>query len=219
MSLIDQINAREILDSRGNPTVEAEVTLIGGEVVTLGLAFALWKLPPVIRPYLFVAILSTMMLFCALPLVLVRGLTRARWPPALLIGYRPTEWTLAQVAVGLGLALALAVPPLVISASLLGSADPVLGLGLPLLALSCGLAIYVGWLTPSGADDPLGQAVSTFSLFLFIQLLELGLDHAFHAQTAAWTISLVVIGSLGVAAATFLERRRWGQLVGSVSHA
>jgi enolase len=32
MSLIDQINAREILDSRGNPTVEAEVTLIGGEV-------------------------------------------------------------------------------------------------------------------------------------------------------------------------------------------
>ena len=193
--------------------------LIGGEVVSLGLAFALWKLPPVIRPYLFVAILSTMMLFCALPLVLVRGLTRARWPPALLIGYRPTEWTLAQVAVGLGLALALAVPPLVISASLLGSAGPVLGLGLPLLALSCGLAIYVGWLTPSGADDPLGQAVSTFSLFLFIQLLELGLDHAFHAQTAAWTISLVVIGSLGVAAAAFLERRRWGQLVGSVSHA
>jgi enolase len=31
MSLIDQITAREILDSRGNPTVEAEVTLIGGE--------------------------------------------------------------------------------------------------------------------------------------------------------------------------------------------
>ncbi|MDX6712503.1 MAG: enolase, partial [Blastocatellia bacterium] len=32
MSLIEQINAREILDSRGNPTVEAEVMLIGGEV-------------------------------------------------------------------------------------------------------------------------------------------------------------------------------------------
>ncbi|HEY0406015.1 MAG TPA: phosphopyruvate hydratase [Pyrinomonadaceae bacterium] len=31
MSLIEQISAREILDSRGNPTVEAEVTLIGGE--------------------------------------------------------------------------------------------------------------------------------------------------------------------------------------------
>src|ERR1043165_394449 len=31
MSLIEQINAREILDARGNPTVEAEVTLIGGE--------------------------------------------------------------------------------------------------------------------------------------------------------------------------------------------
>jgi enolase len=31
MSLIEQIAAREILDSRGNPTVEAEVTLIGGE--------------------------------------------------------------------------------------------------------------------------------------------------------------------------------------------
>src|SRR5436853_5246669 len=31
MSLIEQINAREILDSRGNPTVEAEVTLISGE--------------------------------------------------------------------------------------------------------------------------------------------------------------------------------------------
>ena len=31
MSLIEQVNAREILDSRGNPTVEAEVTLIGGE--------------------------------------------------------------------------------------------------------------------------------------------------------------------------------------------
>src|SRR5438105_3043052 len=32
MSLIEQISAREILDSRGNPTVEAEVVLIGGEV-------------------------------------------------------------------------------------------------------------------------------------------------------------------------------------------
>ncbi len=32
MSWIDQIVAREILDSRGNPTVEAEVTLVGGEV-------------------------------------------------------------------------------------------------------------------------------------------------------------------------------------------
>lgn len=31
MSLIEQIHAREILDSRGNPTVEAEVTLVGGE--------------------------------------------------------------------------------------------------------------------------------------------------------------------------------------------
>ncbi|MBC8029942.1 MAG: phosphopyruvate hydratase [Pyrinomonadaceae bacterium] len=32
MSWIDDIHAREILDSRGNPTVEAEVTLVGGEV-------------------------------------------------------------------------------------------------------------------------------------------------------------------------------------------
>jgi enolase len=31
MSLIEQIIAREILDSRGNPTIEAEVVLIGGE--------------------------------------------------------------------------------------------------------------------------------------------------------------------------------------------
>jgi enolase len=32
MSLIEQVRAREILDSRGNPTVEAEVFLIGGEM-------------------------------------------------------------------------------------------------------------------------------------------------------------------------------------------
>src|SRR6187397_2955124 len=32
MSWIDQIQGREILDSRGNPTVEAEVTLVGGEM-------------------------------------------------------------------------------------------------------------------------------------------------------------------------------------------
>jgi enolase len=32
MSWIEEIHAREILDSRGNPTVEAEVTLAGGEV-------------------------------------------------------------------------------------------------------------------------------------------------------------------------------------------
>src|SRR6478609_7920800 len=32
MSWIEEINAREILDSRGNPTIEAEVTLVGGEV-------------------------------------------------------------------------------------------------------------------------------------------------------------------------------------------
>src|SRR5436190_12170224 len=30
MSQIDQIHARETLDSRGNPTVEADVTLAGG---------------------------------------------------------------------------------------------------------------------------------------------------------------------------------------------
>jgi len=32
MSWIELVQAREILDSRGNPTVEAEVTLVGGEV-------------------------------------------------------------------------------------------------------------------------------------------------------------------------------------------
>ena len=32
MSWIDLVQAREILDSRGNPTIEAEVTLVGGEV-------------------------------------------------------------------------------------------------------------------------------------------------------------------------------------------
>jgi enolase len=32
MSLIEHVHAREILDSRGNPTVEAEVMLVGGEV-------------------------------------------------------------------------------------------------------------------------------------------------------------------------------------------
>ncbi len=32
MSWIEAIHAREILDSRGNPTIEAEVTLVGGEV-------------------------------------------------------------------------------------------------------------------------------------------------------------------------------------------
>jgi len=32
MSLIEHVSAREILDSRGNPTIEAEVTLIGGEM-------------------------------------------------------------------------------------------------------------------------------------------------------------------------------------------
>jgi hypothetical protein len=193
--------------------------LIGGEIVSVGLAFALWKLPMVLRPFLFVAVLSTMMLFCALPLVLIRGLTRAKWPPTLLLGYRPTEWTLAQVGVAIGLAVILATPPLLVSVWLLGSAGTVLGLGLPLLAVSCGLAIYVGWLTPSGADDPLGQAVSTFSVFLSIQLLELLLDRVFHAQTAAWTLSLLAIGAIGIAGAVLLERRRWGQLVGAVSYA
>jgi hypothetical protein len=193
--------------------------LIAGEIVSLGLAFALWKLPAVLRPYLFVAVLSTMMLFCALPLVLIRGLTRAKWPPPLLLGYRPTAWTMAQVWAGIGLALALAVPPLAVSAWLLGSTDAVLVPGLPLLALSCGLAVYVGWLTPSGADDPLGQAVSTFSLFLAIQLLELVLDHVLHAGTVAWALSLLIIATLGIAGATLVEGRRWGQLVGSISRA
>ena len=31
MSLIDSVHAREILDSRGNPTLEAEVYLASGE--------------------------------------------------------------------------------------------------------------------------------------------------------------------------------------------
>jgi hypothetical protein len=193
--------------------------LLAGEIVSLGLAFALWKLPPVLRPSLFIAVLATMMLFCALPLVLIRGLTRAKWPPPLLLGFRPTAWTMAQVWVGLALALASAVPPLLISAWLLGSASAVLVPGLPLLALSCGLAIYAGWLTPLGADDPLGQAVSTFSLFLSIQLVELLLDHVVHARTVAWAMSLLIIAGVGIAGATLLERRRWGQLVGAISRA
>ena len=32
MSWIEAVVAREILDSRGNPTIEAEVTFVGGEV-------------------------------------------------------------------------------------------------------------------------------------------------------------------------------------------
>src|ERR1041384_2899908 len=32
MTVIERVNAREILDSRGNPTIEAEVTLEGGIV-------------------------------------------------------------------------------------------------------------------------------------------------------------------------------------------
>ncbi|MGH9908146.1 MAG: phosphopyruvate hydratase, partial [Pyrinomonadaceae bacterium] len=32
MIWIEHVQAREILDSRGNPTVEAEVTLVGGEM-------------------------------------------------------------------------------------------------------------------------------------------------------------------------------------------
>ena len=32
MSWIEHVQAREILDSRGNPTVEAEVTLADGEI-------------------------------------------------------------------------------------------------------------------------------------------------------------------------------------------
>jgi hypothetical protein len=111
------------------------------------------------------------------------------------------------------------VPPLVVSGWLLGSAKAVLLPGLPLLALSCGLAIYIGWLTPLGADDPLGQAVSTFSLFLAIQLLELLLDHVFHARTAAWILSLLILAAFGVAGATLVEQRRWGRLVGAVPHA
>ena len=31
MTLIEEVMAREILDSRGNPTVEVEVLLMGGE--------------------------------------------------------------------------------------------------------------------------------------------------------------------------------------------
>ena len=30
MSTIDQVHGREIIDSRGNPTVEVEVTLVSG---------------------------------------------------------------------------------------------------------------------------------------------------------------------------------------------
>ena len=30
MTIIERVNAREILDSRGNPTVEAEITLASG---------------------------------------------------------------------------------------------------------------------------------------------------------------------------------------------
>jgi hypothetical protein len=193
--------------------------LVGGEVIGIGLAFALWKLPPIVRPYLFVAVLSTMVLFCALPLVLIRGLTAAKWPPALLLGFGATEWTLSQVAVAITLASSVAIPPLGVATWLLGSAHDVLVVGPPLLLLSCALALYVGWLVPSSSDDPLGQAVSTFTVFLVIQILELVLDRALHAGTLLWALSILLIGSLGIAGATLVERRRWNQLIGSIGYA
>ena len=193
--------------------------LVGGEVIGIGLAFALWKLPAIVRPYLFVAVLSTMLLFCALPLVLIRGLTSAKWPPALLLGFGASEWTLSQVAVAITMASGVAIPPLAIATWLLGSAHQLLALGLPLLLLSCGVALYVGWLVPSSADDPLGQAVSTFTVFVLFQVLELVLDRALHAGSLLWALSILLVGSLGIVGATLAERRRWKRLIGGVGYA
>jgi hypothetical protein len=67
-------------------------------------------------------------------------------------------------------------------------------------------------------DDPLGQAFTTFALFLSIQILELVLDRVFHAGSPTWIGLLLLLGSLGIAGAILLERRRWDQLVPHASH-
>src|ERR1041384_6203405 len=43
MTVIERVNAREILDSRGNPTIEAEVTLEGGIVGRAAVPSGAWE--------------------------------------------------------------------------------------------------------------------------------------------------------------------------------
>lgn len=183
--------------------------LIGAEMIILGASIALWRLPLPLRPFIDKPLLAFMMMTSALPLLGIRGLTRARTPVPLLLGYSPVRWTASQLIAGAGLAVAAVLPGAVAFGALGMSSGTIVQWALPNIVAACGVAIALGWSVPASADNPIGQIVGAFLLVLVLGVVVIVADRAFTSGTLAWTVFLVAVGTLGVAWAVTVERDRW----------
>jgi hypothetical protein len=182
---------------------------IGAELVILGLAFALTRTPVELRSQIAELLLPAMMMAAAIPLVLIRGLTRSRWPIPLTLGYSAATWTSSQLVAGVSIALSMITPGVIALIAFGVPLTTVVGSGIPYAVASIGFAAATGWIAPASPDNPVGQIVGAFMLVFVLTAVEAAAFYFLTAGTPAWFAVLVVLGALGFVAAFATEQRRW----------
>lgn len=187
--------------------------LIGAEMIILGTAIALWKLPLPLRSFVDTPLLAFMAMTASLPLLAIRGLTRGRFPLPLLLGFSPVRWTATQLVAGVGLAVAATVPGVIAFLALGVPASTIAVYAVPNLVAACGVALALGWSVPASSDNPVGQIVGAFLLVLVLGAAAVLANKAFTGGTVAWSAFLLGLGVLGIAWAVTLERERWARVV------
>jgi len=191
---------------------------IGAGLVNLGLAFALSRTPVTLRSQLATLLLPAMMMVAAIPLVLVRGLTRSRWPIPLILGYSPATWTSTQLVAGVSVALSMIIPGVVALIVFGVPITTMVGSGIPYAVLSIGFAIATGWIAPASPENPVGQIVDAFLLVFVLTGVEVAAFYILTAGTPTWFAVLVVLGALSTSSAFAIEKRRWLRRSGDAAH-
>jgi hypothetical protein len=195
------------------------VNALGAELVVLGLAFAISRAPVALRSQASEILIPAIMMAAAIPLVMVRGLTRSAWPVPLTLGYSVATWTASQLVAGVSIALAVAAPGVI---ALLPWGVPlttVIGSAVPYGVLSLGFAIATGWLAPASPENPVGQIVDAFLLVFVLTVVEGAAFYFLTAGTPAWSAVLVVLGGLSAASAFAIEQRRvFGRTAYAIHH-
>ncbi len=184
------------------------VNSLGAELIVLGLAFAGFRAPAGFRSGAAEVLIPAIMMVSAIPVVMVRGLTRSAWPVPLTLGYGVASWTASQLAAGMSIAVAIAAPGVI---ALLAWGVPLtalIGSAVPYGVLSLGFAIATGWIAPASAENPVGQIVAAFLLVFVLTVVEAAAFYFLTAGTPVWFGVLVVLGGLGTASAFAVERRR-----------
>lgn len=196
---------------------EVLANLIGAEVIAVGLAIALVRMPVEFRSSLAAPLLVVISSVLAIPLVLLRGRTRAALPVPLLLGIAPIRWAAAQLLAGLVIFAGVMAGAVAVLLALGVSTGAVLTIGVPFGIAAAGLALAIGWLIPATPDNPLGQIGDTLLLLFVLSFVAIGADHWLITGAAMWTAAMILVGLVGGTVAMSAERRRWARRVVPIS--